>query len=102
MSYLIRFLSSDKVEQLREIDAAIKQLKEQRFALIKPSQQSLSERNLAIASRLAAGEPVASLCREYQVGRARIHEIAAKVRIKARRGLIQIPLPATARPTAAH
>ena len=92
MSYHFKFLSSDEVEQLREIDAAIKELKEQRFALIRPSQQSLSERNLAIARRLEAGESVASLCAEYQLGRARIHEIAAKVNLKARRGLVHASL----------
>ena len=92
MSYHLKFLSSDKVEQLREIDAAIKELKQQRFALIRPSQQSMAERNMAITSRLAAGESVASLCAEYQLGRARIHEIAAKVKLKARRGLVHLSL----------
>ena len=93
MSYHFRFLSGDKVEQLREIEGAVQQLKEQR---IRPSQQSHSERNLAIASRRAVGESVASLCAEYQLGRARVLEITAKVRIKARRGLIPAPRPTSA------
>src|SRR5215204_4425997 len=80
-----RFLSSDKAERLRDIDAAIRQLTEQRLALIQSSRQMLRERNRLVAARLDAGEPAASLCAEFQLTRARVYEIAAKVRRKARR-----------------
>ena|SRR5215218_4047329 len=85
MSYHSKFLSSDKAEQLRQIDAAIKQLKHQRFALVQPSRQMVCDRNRLLVQRLDAGEPVASLCAEFQLARARIYEIAAKARLKARR-----------------
>src|SRR5215207_3912373 len=85
MSRHARFLSSDKAERLRDIDAAIKQLTEQRLALIQSSRQMLRERNRLVAARLDAGEPAAALCAEFQLTRARVYEIAAKVRLKARR-----------------
>jgi len=94
MSYHFRFLSGAKAEQLRVIEAAIKKLQEQRTALISPSRETLSERNLAITRRLEAGESIASICGEFQLRRARVHEIAAKVKLKARRSLAQSPAPA--------
>jgi hypothetical protein len=96
MSYHFRFLSGDKAEQLRKIEAAIKRLQEKRTALIRPSRETLSERNLTIARRLEAGEPVASICAEVQLRRARIHEIAAKVKLKASRSLVHLPAAAAA------
>jgi Mor family transcriptional regulator len=85
MSRHAQFLSHEQAQRLREIDAAIQKLKEQRIALIQPSRQMISERNRLIADRLDAGEPVASLCAEFQLTRARIYEIAAKARSKAQR-----------------
>jgi hypothetical protein len=97
MSRHARFLSSDKAERLRDIDAAIKQLTEQRLALIQSSRQMLRERNRVVAARLDAGEPVASLCAEFQLTRARVYEIAAKVRLKDRRmSRTAVPLAAAA------
>src|SRR5215211_344605 len=97
MSRHAKFLSSDKAERLREIDAAIKQLQEQRSALIQSSRQMLCERNRLVAARLDAGEPVASLCAEFQLTRARVYEIAAQVRLKARRtSRTVVPLVAAA------
>jgi Mor family transcriptional regulator len=93
MSYHFKFLSGDKAEQLRQIDAAIKQLKQQRFALIQPSRQMVCDRNRSLVRRLDAGEPVASLSAEFQLTRARIYEIAAKARIKARRDGASIGMP---------
>src|SRR5215208_4103570 len=84
MSRHARFLSSNDAERLRDIEAAIKQLTEQRFALIQSSRQMLSERDRLVAARLDAGEPAASLCAEFQLTRARVYEIAAKVRLRAR------------------
>ena len=84
MSYHSKFLSSDKAERLRDIDAAIKQLTEQRLVLIQSSRQMLRERDRLVAARLDAGEPVASLCAEFQLTRARVYEIAAKVRLEGR------------------
>jgi hypothetical protein len=96
MSYHFRFLSGGKGDQLREIEAAIKKLQEQRIALIRPSRETLSERNLAITRRLESGEAVASICAEFRLRRARVHEIAAKVKLKARRSLQHSPAPAAA------
>ena len=81
----LRNLPRDIVERLREIEATISTLEQERAALIRPLRQSLDERNRAIADRLAAGEPVAALCAEFQLTRARVHEIASKMRIRAKR-----------------
>ena len=43
------------------------------------------DRNRLLVQRLDAGESVASLCAEFQLTRARIYELAAKVRLDSRR-----------------
>ena len=110
MSYHCKFLSSDKAEQLRQIDAAIKQLKHQRFALIQPSRQMVCDRNRSLVRRLDAG--VGDLWREGgddrsgRLGRAFIsigalchgHDLVlAGAATRAWRGAAHVPLSIAAR-----